>query len=238
VLNRVTISNEGSVLDFETFPKEALLEIARCLPELRLVRRCVLETRLEFLETRFLQEFCSAASTVTVDILTGFETYSPNIRDQILVKKEPLDVFLAGLDRVAKSHAHLTAYVLFKPSPRMSDQDAVEEIELSINFLAKECQLRRIPLTIRVNPMYAAKGSSWARLAANTPNYQPPRLTDLMSVAENKVAEGLQVYIGLSTEGLDDNGGTYHSREDYSSHLIRPIMLFNDKKIASFKGTI
>src|SRR5882672_12203132 len=39
ILTRVTLSNEGSVLDAKTFPTETLLTIARCIRELRLVRR-------------------------------------------------------------------------------------------------------------------------------------------------------------------------------------------------------
>ena len=41
-------------------------------------------------------------------------------------------------------------------------------------------------------------------------------------------------YIGLSTEGLNKNRGEFYLREDYSPKLIKPIKLFNDKKIVQF----
>src|SRR5689334_7871628 len=61
ILNRLTFSNEGSVLDGDTFPQDALLTIARCVHELRLIRTLVLETRLEFVEPAFLSRIVAAA---------------------------------------------------------------------------------------------------------------------------------------------------------------------------------
>lgn len=234
-LDRVTLSNEGSVLDEATFPADALLTIASCVNEFRRVRRLVLETRLEFAKEVSILAIKNVAGRATVDILTGFETLDTEIRDRILGKREPLSVFLAGLDQIASAGADLTAYVLFKPSPCMTDEEAKVECERSIDFLAEECDRRRIGLTIRLNPMYRAAGSKWAQMAESSETYRPPRLTDVMDVAAKKSAQGISIYIGLSTEGLDEDGGTYASREDYSAAMVRPIKLFNDAKIASFE---
>jgi hypothetical protein len=61
-----------------------------------------------------------------------------------------------------------------------------------------------------------------------------PRLTDVMHVAEWAKAHGVPTYIGLSTEGLTDDCGTYLSREHYHPSLVRYIKLFNDGRIDSF----
>src|SRR5262249_55826707 len=50
VLDRLTFSNEGSILDPDTVPTSSLLAIATGIRELRLVRTLVLETRLEFVD--------------------------------------------------------------------------------------------------------------------------------------------------------------------------------------------
>ena len=238
VLNRLTISNDGSVLDTKTFPTEALLTIARCAGELRLIRRIVLETRLEFVDTSVIQKVKETIPKATVNILTGFETQDTHLRDKILFKKEPLDVFLNGLDRIAKTESELTSYVLFKPSPTMTDMEAFTEAEKSINFLVEQCRTRSIPLSIRLNPMYVAASSKWAKVAQDTPDYKPPRLTDVMELASKKTQEGVRIYIGLSGEGLDETWGNYMNRGDYSSDLIKYIKQFNDRKISSFEGIL
>jgi hypothetical protein len=115
----------------------------------------------------------------------------------------------------------------------MDDCEAFDEADRTIDYLANQCMKRDLDLTIRLNPMYAAKGSRWARIAHQSSKYQPPRLSDVMRLAEKKTHEGIRVYIGLSTEGLDD-GSNYSSREDYSPSMIREIKLFNDGKITKF----
>ena len=234
VMDRLTFSNEGSVLDPATFPTEALLEIAEAVNELRRVRTLVLETRLEFVDTAVLAQVREAAPRVSLNILTGFETHDPYIRDKVLFKREPLDVFERGLDRVAEAGVQeLTAYVLFKPRWDMSDEEAVAEAEASIDYLAAQAAARGLNLSVRLNPMYAADGSRWAKKAHVSPDYKPPRLTDVMRVAEKKRRQGVNIYIGMSTEGLDD-GSNYMAREDYSPSLIKPVVLFNSGKINAF----
>jgi hypothetical protein len=237
VLDRVTFSNEGSVLDPATFPTGAMLEIAEGINELRRVRTLVLETRLEFVETDVLAQIREAAPRLTLNILTGFETHDPYIRDKVLFKREPLEVFERGLDRVAEAGAQLTSYVLFKPRWDMTDEEAVAEAEASIDYLVEQTKARGLDLSVRLNPMYAADGSRWAKKAHTSSDYQPPRLTDVMRVAEKKRREGVNIYIGMSTEGLDD-GSNYMGREDYSVKLVRPVLLFNGGKINSFDGYI
>ncbi len=235
ILDRVTLSNEGSVLDQGTFPSDALLEIADCVHQLRRVRTLVLETRLEYVESKFLQELKRVAMRVSLNILTGFETHDPDIRDNILGKRESLAEFEKGLDQVAASNAYLTAYVLYKPSYEMTDEEAYEEAQKSIDYLARECNGRGIPFSIRLNPMYSADGSRWQKKVANFPQFKPPRLTDVMRLAQKNAERGISIYIGLSTEGLDD-GSTYRSRNDFSPELIRPIKIMNENNDSPVKS--
>ena len=234
VVDRVTLSNEGSVLDQGTLGGEALQEIVAAIGMMRQVRRIELETRLEFVQPDVLRRLQEAAPRATLGILTGFETRDQRIRDEILRKREPMPMFLAGLDNVQRAGLALTAYVLFKPDPQMSDQDACDEAGRTIEYLAAECMQRKIDLTIRLNPMYRAVGSRWARQADLLPGYAPPKLTDVMRVAEEAAADGVQVYIGLSAEGLADEDGTYRARDDYDAGLIRYVKQFNDGRIAKF----
>jgi len=236
VLDRLTLSNEGSVLDIDTFPEDAMLTIARCAKELRRIRTLVLETRLEFVDPIYIKQVKEADPRATINILTGFETRDPYIRDEILYKQESLDMFLGGLDKVGESGADLTAYVLYKPSPNMTDKDAFIEAEDSINYLVEQCRRRGIPLTVRLNPMYAARRSRWAKIARTTPEYKPPRLSDVLRLAVKKASEGVKIYVGLSTEGLEEPWGNYIVREDYSQELLKQAILFNSGKRSDFSS--
>ena len=234
VIDRVTLSNDGSVLDSSTFGADALADVLAAVGAMRRVRHVELETRLEFVEPDALRYLRSLVPRARFGILTGFETQDARIRDVVLKKREPLAQFLAGLDNVARAGADLTAYVLFKPDPAMSDQAAYEEAQATASLLMRETRSRGISLTIRLNPMYRAVGSKWARVADSIPAYSPPRLTDVMRLAEWAKREGIQIYIGMSTEGLTGDTGTYMSRDDYGPALVKYVKLFNDGKIDVF----
>ena len=227
VLERITIANEGSVFDVETFAPEALADIVRSTKILMRVRKLVFETRLEFLDIARLREV-KKISDKQVDILTGFETHDEHIRDNILGKREPLDSFLLGLDKVAETESELTTYILFKPSPYMTDSEAMIEAENSINYVTSQCHKRAIPVSIRLNPMYVSKQTPWAKLAESN-SYKPPRLSDVLELAQEKRREGVKIYIGLTSEGLADTSGTYKGREDFSFKLLNQSLQFNSK---------
>jgi radical SAM enzyme (TIGR01210 family) len=182
---------------------------------------------LEFITPDYIRDLEASNARVQIDILTGFETVDDRIRDEILYKKESIESFLRGLDKIALTSASLTAYVLYKPSPYMTDEDAKREAEKSIRFLQQACGERQIPLTIRLNPMYVAANTNWLKRALATRDYSPPRLSDVLALAERTRAQGGQVYIGLSTEGLEHPEGTYRSREDFSIELLKRAVDFN-----------
>ncbi len=233
ILDRITLSNDGSVLDSRTFPETALYSIADAIREIRRVKTLVIETRLEFVKNDVIRNLQGLLPKTSIDILTGFETYDDRIREKILSKEETVQQFLSRLDVVAELNLKLTCYVLYKPDPSMNDLDAYQEANRTVDFLIHECKLREIPLTLRLNPMYLASGS---RLAASVDirKYNPPKLSDIMRLAEEKKPLCNYIYIGLSTESLSIPENTYAAREDYSSKLIKPILLFNNRKISHF----
>jgi archaeosine synthase beta-subunit len=235
VVDRVTLSNEGSVLDERTLGPTALRRIVAGIGAMRRVRRIEFETRLEFVRPEVLAELKATAPRADIGILTGFETANQRIRDKVLRKQEPMPTVLAGLDSIATAGAALTAYVLYKPDPHMSDQAAYDEAASTIDYLRRQCSRRDIDLTIRLNPMYRALGSRWAREADRAADYAPPKLTDVMRVAEEAAVQRTKIYIGLSAEGLADEDGTYRAREDYSASLIRHVKGFNDRRSLKFR---
>ncbi len=229
VLERLTIANEGSVLDEATFPAEALTAIVASSRALPRVRRLVIETRLEFLREERLLELAETSGGKTLNILTGFETHDPQLRDQLLSKRQTLESFEQGLDVVGAVGAELTAYVLFKPEPTMTDDEAFAEAETSIDYLHSECEARGIALQIRLNPMYVAQGTALASRIATLEDYRPPRLSDVIELAQLKRDEGLPVYLGLTSEGLSDEKDTYRGREDFTRDLLKRGIVMNSR---------
>ncbi len=230
VFERLTIANEGSVFDSTTFPRDALEEIVSSTRSLPNIRKLVIESRLEFVQADVLRKF-KAESGKSIDILTGFETLDETIRDKVLDKREPLKAFLSGLDEIAAGEVELTAYVLFKPSPSMSDAEARDEAEASIDFLTEQCAQRSIPLIVRLNPMYVSRGTPWAHKAMTQPGgYQPPRLSDVLALAQAKQKEGVRIYYGLTSEGLSGSEDTYRGRDDFSSTLLKQCIVSNSQR--------
>lgn len=226
--DRVTLSNDGSILDEQTFPRGALKNIVSFFTAYKNIRRLVLETRLLFVEPHFIRELNSVlpnAPPLIIDILTGLETANDAIRTNVL-KKEPVKVFLQGLDQVTEATDTCTAYIMYKCGIGMSDEEATRDARDSIEFFVSECQKRSLYPTIRLNPTYAADGTPWER-ALQEKKWVPPRLTDVFRLAIEFRQKGLPLYMGASDEGLAVAGGTYETREDYTPALKKELIAFN-----------
>ena len=236
LIQRVTLSNEGSLFDSLTMPREVLFDVLEGLNALRRLRRVVLETRLEFLSEDALLGCKRFMGRCRLDILTGFETRNEVIRDEILGKWQPLCEFLKGLDIIAAQGCDLTAYVLYKPDPGMTDAEAAAEAQASVDFLIAETAARKIHLTLRINPMYGATGSKWIELARATEQYCPPSLAEVLRLAKASRARGILTYVGLSTEGLESAGFDYHARKDYSAKLLLEARAMNESGV--YAGTL
>lgn len=228
VLDRLTLSCDSSMLDPAAFSQEGLQSLVKAAGRIRHLKRLVVETRLIFATDEVLCRIRELAPRLSLNILTGFETLDGTIRDRILNKGERVEDFLKGLDRLAAHGCELTAYVLFKPSPYMSDEEAMNEARASADFLVSECSARGIPLTLRINAMYAAIGTEWADMARHADGYQPPRLQDVIDLAGSLRSRGVAVYIGASSEGLGEDWGRHETREGYSVRLADYVNRFNE----------
>lgn len=59
-------------------------------------------------------------------------------------------------------------------------------------------------------------------------DYRPPRLSDVLEqLARRKADQGIRIYLGLTSEGLADEDGTYRVREDFSRKLLRDAIVWN-----------
>lgn len=227
VLDRLTIANEGSVLDFDTFPRRALEKIVAAAEEIRGLKKIVLETRMEFVKDEVLEDL-SARTRRKLAVLAGFETLNSEIRSAILGRRQEVSMFEAGIEVLARNNTDLIAYVLYKPSPVMTDAEARVEASTTIDFLVAACERNGVNLTIRLNPMYAATGTPWHNEAmAAGDRYSPPLLSDVVEVAEEKRARGISIYLGLTSEGRATDNATYKARPEYKKDFLKKAIVMN-----------
>lgn len=229
VLDRVTLSNNGSILDSQSVSIIEINKIIQAITQIRNISTIVLETDLKFINISLLNEIRQIADNVKLNLLTGFETLDENLMIEILGKKRVKSVFEHKLDIIADCGYDFTAHILYKPSPKMSDEDAYVEAKLSAFYLIEECEKRNINLTLRLNPMFAAIGTEWTKKALKTPYYSPPKISDVYSLAlelEKKVS----TYVGLSTENKDEKWGSYRINSDFTHELLLDIIHFNERK--------
>lgn len=226
VLDRVTLSNNGSILDLKVIAFTDLINILQAITQIKNVSTVVLETDLKFVNDTIIEQLNKILGEVKINILTGFETLNEEILTNILGKKRRLKEFEERLDLIAKYGCDFTAYILYKPVPWMSEDEAYKEAKDSAIYLIEECQKRKIRLSLRVNPMFAACGTEWAMLAKQTSSYIPPKITNVFQLA-HELDEYVPTYLGLSTENKSENWGSYRANSDFTHQLLLDIIHFN-----------
>ena len=230
VIDRVSISNEGSVLDSATLPLVVLCDLIEAVSLYPSVRRVVLETRPEFATRQVLRHLTKVTLPSQLELLVGFETLDDNLRNVVLGKRQSRDSLLETLDAMRETElTHITSYILIKPGYDQTDQDGVAEAKRTIQYLKDQTELRGIQLSVRLNPMYVALDTRWGQKAKKA-SYKPPRLTDVLTVAEWAQSVGVPSYIGLSAEGNADHNHTFRARDDFTRELLKRAIAFNQSQ--------
>jgi radical SAM enzyme (TIGR01210 family) len=225
---RVIISNQGSVLDEETFSSVALMHlIAKLNTMLPNMAVLSLETRPEYVdmaELEFLARGLREGQTpTTLELAVGYEAHDERIRNHMLRKGLNLAHFEAFLKKVAGIGAPMMVktYLMLKPVVGMTDEEAVQDVINAMRYLHEVSQTYKVPISIHLNPTYAARGTPLAA-ALLRGEYKPPRLLDVARAVLAVQDLNMPIYIGLYDEGLaltqDEHGepvdGTFLRLED------------------------
>lgn len=229
VLDRVTLSNNGSILDPATVPFTELEKIIQAITQVRNITTIVLETDLKYVNETLLKNLQQIAGKTKLNILTGFETLDERVMLQTLGKCRNQNEFENKLSIIADCKCDFTAHILYKPSQNMNDEEAYIEAKSSALYLIEECKNRNIRLTLRINPMFAAIGTVWAEKALQTPSYSPPKISDVYHLAL-ELNKYVTTYIGLSTENKNEEWGSYRIHHDLTQNLLLDIIHFNGRK--------
>jgi len=228
-LRKVIVSNNGSVLDEDTFSSTALMYlIAKLNLELPNVSILTLETRVEFVdepELEFLARALKEGNIQTeLELAIGFEAFDDQIRNRAFDKGLTLAGFECLCRLVAKFGYHLKCYFMQKPVPDLSDEKAIEDIRQAIDYLAGQARAHRIPINMHLNPTYVATGTRLQQ-QFDLGRYTPPFLRDVAEAALHAEGKSISLFIGLSDEDLACPGGSFLRRGE--KRRIAAIEEFN-----------
>jgi len=238
-VRRVFLSNNGSILDPSTMPRNSLIRIMelmhRSCPNLAYL--CV-ETRFETVVPDELRAFqhhfrkwhneyrhrsdrprC-AEEPVILQISAGYETQDPYLRNAVLWKGYPEEMvqkffqMISSVQRESGQPIELYEHVMLKPAAGMNDDEAIEEAVATIVHLERLGRHFDIRVSIRLNPTFAAVGSE-LYLQFEDGTYTPPTYRDVYEVLrrckDRQVS--IRVFLGLSTEGLSYSEGAFGNRD-------------------------
>lgn len=228
-IKKFILSNNGSVLDEDTFSSTALMylisQLNLYLPNLSVLS---METRPEYVdieELEFMSRALAEGETPTqLEITIGFEAFDDHVRNQVFDKGLSLETFENLVVKMAPYGFHLKCYFMQKPVPGISDKEALSDIQKAIDFLDQMSRKYGIEINMHLNPTYVAKGTA-LETAFKSGKFRPPRLEDVARAALYSRDKNVSIFIGLSDEGLALPGGSFLTPEN--EYLIKPLEEFN-----------
>ena len=228
-LRKIILSNNGSVLDEETFSTTALIYFVAMMnlhcPNLSTVS---IETRPEYIEWEELEVLARAlkeGNTPTdLELAVGFEAFDDRIRNDYFRKGLALDTFEHMVKMVAEYDFKLKVYFMQKPVPNITEEEGIRDIMQAIDYLNALAKRFDIDINMHLNPTYVAKGTELER-AFLAGEYNPPRMESVMRAVRHAEHAGISVYVGMDDEGLAVEGGSFIRSGD--EYIVRKLEEFN-----------
>ncbi len=219
-IRKVIISNNGSVLDQETFSSNALMYLTLManenFPNLKVLS---IETRTEYVEPselEFLSRAIKEGSTETeLELAVGFEAFDDHIRNGVLKKGLPKSAFEKFVAMLAPYGFRVKAYVMQKPVPGVSDQESSMDIKLCIEYFVSLSRKYTDPekglrtrIDMHINPTYVSAGTPLEK-AFHQGKYSPPHLRHVAEAILSAEGLPISIFVGLSDEGLSVPNGSF-----------------------------
>jgi len=225
-VERISIGNEGSILDCGRVPFELLEYLSGKSKKMIKLKTISFETRPEYINLEALKKI-KKTFPKTIDCTIGFETKDKKIR-QKLNKHFSEKSLKKAMEALSKIGGTLTAYILLKPDLSMSDQDAIKEALASTSYLLELTKQKKVPLTIYLNPLYIPTGTPLCKEAKEN-SYSPPSACSLVKFLEKEIEINpkLKIYIGLYSENLAKNKGEFLCPRKKGSEIRETLKKFN-----------
>ncbi|MFH1098760.1 MAG: hypothetical protein V1723_02485 [Candidatus Uhrbacteria bacterium] len=212
-IRHLMVSNNGSVLDEETFSSTALIYlVAQANVHLPNLSVFTIETRpsyVDIAELEFLARALREGETpTTLELAVGFEAFDERIRNKVYRKGLSLRAFEECAERVARHHFRLRCYFMLKPVPGMSNADAIADIRRGIDYLDGIAHRFHFPVAMHLNPTYVAAETELEG-AFRRGEYLPPRLADVVAAVRHAKGKHVAITVGLHDEGRAVPGGSF-----------------------------
>jgi len=242
-VNKVILSNNGSMFDEKTFPTPLLnylfLQLAMKLPNLKKV---ALETRPEFCSDYSLQlidnvlnSLRTEDSKIKIEIAIGFEIFDTKLRNRNFKKGLSFKLFEAFVDNVIPYGYEIKTYFMLKPIIGMTEEEGKEDIIKAIDYIDKIRKEKNATINIHLNPTYAARETILEE-AFYKGTFVPPKIPTVIELLIYANKKGIEIFTGLNDEGLAVEGGTCLRTKDLK--YVDPIEDFNQsqnsKKLEDF----
>jgi len=228
-ISKFILSNNGSVLDQETFSTTALLYfVAKMNMTCPNVSILSLETRAEYVDLAELELLSRALREAEVpadlELAIGFEAYDETIRNVYFQKGLSLATFEELARKAGDYSFHLKVYFMLKPVPQISEQEAIEDARKGFEYLAAVSEKFSVAINVHLNPTFVATGTMLEQEFLKG-RYQPPLLESVRQAVLYAEGSPLSIFVGLHDEGLATPGGTFIRPGDES--LIKRLTEFN-----------
>ncbi len=228
-IHKVIISNNGSILDEDTFSSTALIYfIALLNRNFKNLEVLTIESRPEYVDIEELEfiarSLAEGERKTQLEIAIGFEAFDDKIRNDVFMKGLTIEVFEKLVERVARYDFQLKCYFMQKPVPNMSDEQGVADICSGIEYLGKVAKKFGVKINMHLNPTYVATGTLLAPAFA-AGEFTPPKLEDVARAVYSGKDKGVSIFVGLSDEGLAVEGGSFLTSE--SEQVVSTLEQFN-----------
>jgi radical SAM enzyme (TIGR01210 family) len=234
-IRKVILSNNGSVLDQDTFSTMALMyfvvQMNLLLPNVAVLS---VETRPEYVELaelEVLRRGLEEGDTPTaLELAIGFEAFDDSVRNQVFHKGialrtiESLVRKIARVNRRARYGYRLKCYFMQKPIPGMRDDEAVEDVRRGIEYLSGLARRHKVRINLHLNPTFVAAGTPLEE-SFRRGLYSPPRLLDVARAALHADGKAISLFIGLYDEGMAVEGGSFV--RDGDGRILERLEAFN-----------
>jgi len=228
-VKKVIASNQGSMLDQETFSTAALGHlVAKCIEYLPNMEVLTLETREEYVEDSELLLLAQALqdneTPATLELAIGLEMFDKEKRNHVFRKGLSNDKLHRLAERLAQHDFRLKCYFMFKPIPGLTNEEAIHDVHEAITYLSDlQSRTPGSHISIHLNPTYVAQGTPLAD-AFERGDYTPPRVEDLIRAIRFGEDNGVPIFVGLNDEGLAVEGGSFIRPGDTDDEALLAII--------------
>ncbi|MFA4845632.1 MAG: hypothetical protein WC654_03685 [Patescibacteria group bacterium] len=217
-IRKVIVSNQGSVLDEETFPTLVLMHLVYlCQRNIQGFLSLSLETRPEYVDRVELdvlyRAMCEVDHRISIELAIGYEAHDDHVRNDLLKK----GLVLRGhgphtLESLARKCAErefgLKCYFMLKPWPTFTDKTAIEDVKGGIDFLDEMAREHGVRISMHLNPTFVGKGTALVP-PFEAGQFVPPHLVDVARAALHAEGKRVSIFLGLNDEDMAVPGGSF-----------------------------